>query len=137
MESKIRIINNAIKNANLCVVDGNIISLIESPKCNMRDWARLLRAMQELETIFAIPPVILTQYIHQQSLTLEELYTVINPYDITWDYLPLQTYIAVLDDLIVLSKGRPTTAYIQNSMRLELRLKVYKDLLSNHHKQLQ
>ena len=98
--NKIRIIDLALQQAKLQLPNTLINLSVIRGNNKKQNWCKILKAMQELETIFAIPPIILTPYIHQERLTLEELYTAINPMTTTLDHDELYKYILELKTII-------------------------------------
>lgn len=71
--NKIRIINLAIQNAKLDTPD-NLLNPYESKGIDTRyrkyNWNKILAVTRDLETIFAIPPIILTPYIYNEPLSI-------------------------------------------------------------------
>lgn len=86
-EQKGIVINTAFINPSL--YDSRVIDKI-------KDWRCIVKAMQEIECIFAIPPVILTQYIRKEILFKEQLYQLINPLNTNVDPKELEGYIIEL-----------------------------------------
>ena len=102
--NKIRIIDNVVGEMNK--MKGNPSTNTINPSLiyteifdKHDDWIHIVMAMQNIEKIFAIPPIILTPYINIKILYKEDLYNLINPLKTTVNQDQLKQYIFELKSL--------------------------------------
>lgn len=89
------------------------------------NWLHILSAMQEIETIFAIPPIILTPYVNNNALYPEHLYALVNPLSTIINHNQLNQYITELETLIQWDVPDHTMNHHENRLKLIEKINKY------------